>query len=205
MAYERKGDRAGAHAEYDAAKATFDRLGAVLDAQRTMELLGEAAATHRTFVFTDIVDSTKLLEALGAEKWKKLLDRHDTVLSHAIRDQGGEVIKQTGDGFFAAFDTAPAAVEAGVRIQQALEDEVFAVRIGIHSGEALERGSDYTGRGVNVAARIGALAGTGEILVSVESLDGTPVPYALSDPRTAELKGFAEPVPIASVRYRGSE
>ena len=73
------------------------------------------------------------------------------------------------------------------------------MRIGIHSGEALERGSDYTGRGVNVAARIGALGGAGEILVSAETLDGTRSPYALSEPRTAELKGFAEPVPIAAV------
>ena len=83
-----------------------------------------------------------------------------------------------------------------------LADEVFSVRIGLHSGEALERGSDYTGRGVNVAARIGALAGAGEILVSTETLDGSSSPYALSEPRTAELKGFEEPVPIAAVEYR---
>jgi class 3 adenylate cyclase len=204
MAYERKGDRTGARAEYEAAKATFDRLGAVLDAQRTMELLGEAAATHRTFVFTDIVDSTKLLDALGPEKWKKILDRHDELLSTAIRQEGGDVIKHTGDGFFAAFDAPAAAVEAAVRIQRTLEDEIFAVRIGLHSGEALERGSDYTGRGVNVAARIGALAGPGEILVSTETLDGETSPYALSEPRTAELKGFEEAVPIAAVDYRSA-
>jgi class 3 adenylate cyclase len=202
MAYEQQGDRKGAYAEYEAAKATFERLGAVLDTQRTMELLGETAATHRTFVFTDIVDSTKLLEALGPEKWKKLLDRHDALLSEAIRSHGGDVIKQTGDGFFAAFDTAPTAVESAVRIQQSLAEEVFSVRIGLHSGEALERGSDYTGRGVNVAARIGALAGAGEILVSTETFDGTSSPYAISEPRTAELKGFEEPVPIAAVEYR---
>jgi class 3 adenylate cyclase len=203
MAYERKGDRAGARNEYEAAKATYERLGAVLDAQRTMELLGEAAATHRTFVFTDIVDSTKLLEALGQEKWKKLLDRHDVLLTVAIRHQRGEVIKHTGDGFFAAFDDPASAVEAAVQIQRALDDEIFAIRIGIHSGEALERGSDYTGRGVNVAARIGALAGTGEILVSAETLEGVTSPYELSEPRTAELKGFEEAVPIAAVDYRG--
>jgi class 3 adenylate cyclase len=202
IAHERKGDRNGAYAEYEAAKAAFERLGAVLDAQRTMELLGEASATHRTFVFTDIVDSTKLLEALGPDKWKTLLDRHDTVLSEAIRQHQGEVIKHTGDGYFAAFDTAPAAVDAAVRIQRALDDEVFAVRIGIHSGEALERGNDYTGRGVNVAARIGALAGASEILVSTESLDGAQTPYSLSEARAAELKGFAEAVPIAAIAYR---
>ena len=201
MAYEHKGDRSGARTEYEAAKATFERLGAVLDVQRTMELLGEAAATHRTFVFTDIVDSTKLLEALGQEKWKKLLDRHDALLTEAIRHQRGEVIKHTGDGFFAAFDAPASAVEAAVQIQRALEDEIFTVRIGIHSGEALERGNDYTGRGVNVAARIGALGGAGEILVSAETLDGTSSPYRLSEPRTAELKGFAEAVPIAAVDY----
>ena len=89
-----------------------------------------------------------------------------------------------------------------MRIQQSLAEEVFSGRIGLHSGEALERGSDYTGRGVNVAARIGALAGAGEILVSTETLDGTSSPYALSEPRTAELKGFEEPVPIAAVEYR---
>ena len=200
MAYEHQGDQDGARAEYQAAKSSFERLGAVLDVQRALELLGDAQ-TRRTFLFTDIVDSTKLLEALGQEKWKKLLDRHDAVLGAAIEQEGGEVIKHTGDGFFAAFETPSSAVEAGVRIQRALDDEFVTVRIGIHSGEALERGSDYTGRGVNVAARIGALAGGGEVLVSSETLDGVAVPYALSDLRVAELKGFAEPVPIAAVRW----
>jgi class 3 adenylate cyclase len=202
QAYERRGDRVGARTEYETAKAAFERLGAVLDAQRTMELLGEAAATRRTFVFTDVVDSTKLLEALGEQKWKRQLDRHDELVGAAIRQNAGDVIKHTGDGFFAAFETAPAAVEAAVAIQRAVEDQIFAVRIGIHSGEALERGSDYAGRGVNVAARIGALAGGGEILVSTETLEASDVPYALSDTRAAELKGFAEPVPIAAVRWR---
>jgi class 3 adenylate cyclase len=202
QAYDRKGDRDGARAEYEAARAAFDRLGAVLDAQKVLELLGDAAATRRTFLFTDIVDSTKLLDALGHEKWKRLLDRHDELLSKAIREQGGEVIKHTGDGFFAAFDEAAAAVEAAVRSHRALENEYVSVRIGIHSGEALERGSDYTGRGVNVAARIGALAGGSEILVSTETLEAVNVPYALSDVRDADLKGFEEPVPIAAIRWR---
>ena len=112
------------------------------------------------------------------------------------------MIKHTGDGLFAAFDSAAAAVEASVQIQRALDDEFVTVRIGIHSGEALERGNDYTGRGVNVAARIGALAGGGEILVSTETLDGTAVAHPVSAPRAVELKGFAEPVPIAAVDWR---
>jgi class 3 adenylate cyclase len=201
MAYEHKGDRDGARTEYETAQAAFERLGAVLDARRTLELVGGEETRH-TFLFTDIVDSTKLLDALGHDKWKKLLDRHDRLAGAAIREQDGEVIKHTGDGFFAAFDSPGAAVEAAVQVQRALEEEFVSVRIGIHSGEALERGSDYTGRGVNVAARIGALGTSGEILVSSETLDGTSVPYALSAPRTVELRGFEEPVPIAAVSWR---
>ena len=202
MAYEHQGDRGGARVEYEAAKAAFERLGAVLEAQRVMELLGEAAATRRTFVFTDIVDSTRLLDALGEQKWKKLLDRHDELVKAEIHRHGGDVIKQTGDGFFAAFETAPAAVEAAVAVQRALADEYLTIRIGVHSGDALERGSDYTGRGVNVAARIGALAEAGEILVSTETLDTCSLPYPLSETRAAELRGFAEPVPIAAVDWK---
>ena len=76
MAYEHQGDREGARTEYEVAKETFERLGAVLDAQRTMELLRDEAAT-RTFVFTDMVGSTASSSELGDEKWNERLDRHD--------------------------------------------------------------------------------------------------------------------------------
>jgi class 3 adenylate cyclase len=198
MAYEHLGDPEGAQGEYEVAKQAFGRLGAVLDAERAMELLGEEAAA-RTFLFTDIVGSTEQLLKLGNEKWNELLDRHDELLRTAIRGHGGTVIKHTGDGFFAAFPTPADAVEAAVQIQRAIAGEEFTVRIGVHNGEALKRGSDYTGRGVNVAARIGALAGAGEILVSRDTLEGAAVPYELSEQREAELKGFEEPVPIAAL------
>jgi adenylate cyclase len=149
-----------------------------------------------------MVGSTQQLVKLGEESWKELLDRHDDLLSGAIQEQGGIVIKHTGDGFFAAFAAPEAAVEAAVGIQRATEGEEFTVRIGVHSGEALKRGSDYTGRGVNVAARIGALASAGEILVSTDTVDGADVPYTICEQRTAELKGFDEAVPIAAVSWR---
>jgi class 3 adenylate cyclase len=198
MAYERQGDAEGARTEYEVAKEAFERLGAVLDAERTMELLREEAAT-RTFVFTDMVGSTGQLLELGDEKWNERLDRHDELLIKAIRGHSGTVIKHTGDGFFAAFDEPAEAVAAAVEIQQSIADEPFKVRIGLHSGEALVRGNDYTGRGVNVAARIGALADAGEVLVSTDTLDGIDTPYGLSAQRSAELKGFDEPVPIAAL------
>ena len=74
------------------------------------------------------------------------------------------------------------------------------MRIGLHSGEALGRGSDYVGRGVNVAARVGALAGAGEILASAETVAGGA--YAVSPPRLEELKGFAEPVQVVGLEWR---
>ncbi|MBD0329682.1 MAG: hypothetical protein ICV64_06220 [Thermoleophilia bacterium] len=200
-AYGHAGDRDGAREQYEAAKATFERLGAFLDAQLALEPLGHAE-TRRTFLFTDIVDSTKLLGALGDAKWSKLLDRHDAIVRDAVERHGGEVIKHTGDGFFAAFQTPRQGVEAAIAAQRALDDEVMSVRIGVHSGDALERGDDYAGRGVNVAARIGALAGSGEILASSETMAEADIPCALSEPRTSELKGFDEPVELVSVDWR---
>jgi class 3 adenylate cyclase len=203
IAYRGEGDEHSARDEIEAAKTTFERLGAVLDTQRAAELLGEAG-TARTFMFTDIVDSTKLLEALGEEKWQKLLKWHDRLLRERIEETGGEVIKQTGDGYFAAFASPAAAIDAAIAIQRALDEEPIApdVRIGVHSGKAFHTDDDdYTGQGVHMAARIGALAGGGEILASTVSLDGA-TRFRLSEPRSENLKGFAEPVELAAVQWR---
>jgi class 3 adenylate cyclase len=203
IAYRGEGDEHSARDEIAAAKATFERLGAALDVQRAAELLGEAG-TARTFVFTDMVDSTKLVEALGEEKWQKLLKWHDRLLRERIEEAGGEVIKQTGDGYFAAFGSSGAAIDAAIAIQRALDEEPIApdVRIGVHSGKAFHtEDDDYAGQGVHMAARIGALAGGCEILVSTGSLDGAGR-FRLSEPRSETLKGFAEPVELAAVEWR---
>ena len=204
LVYRGEGDEDGAKEELTAAKTTFERLGAVLDLQRASELLGESSA-RRTFMFTDIVDSTKLVEVLGEEKWRKLLTWHDRRLRELIEQAGGEVIKQTGDGYFAAFQTPAAALEAAAGIQRSLDEhEPLApdVRIGMHTGGAFHKeDADYAGQGVHMAARIGALAGGGEILVSRESLDGG-TRFQLSEPRIETLKGFDEPLELVSVDWR---
>jgi class 3 adenylate cyclase len=205
-AFRRQGDEHAATAELEAALTTFARLGAKLDEARVNELLGRLQA-RRTFLFTDIVDSTKLLETLGNEKWKKLLARHDELLRERIVECGGEVIKHTGDGFFAAFDNPKAAIEAAVAIQRALDAEIVApdVRIGAHTGGAFQTDAesrDYGGEGVHVAARIGAAAGPAEILVSRETLDGVGTAFRLSEPRAAVLTGFEEPIDVVSVDWR---
>jgi class 3 adenylate cyclase len=205
-AIRRSGDEHGASVELEGALAGFERLGARLDEERAKELLGRLE-TRRTFLFTDIVDSTRLLETLGDDKWRRLLARHDALVREAIVERGGEIVKKTGDGFFASFENPKAAIDAAIAIQRALGDEIVApdVRIGAHTGEAFRTGadaSDYGGQGVHVAARIGAAAGGGEILVSRETLDGLSAGFRLSEPRAETLKGFAQPVEVVAVDWR---
>jgi class 3 adenylate cyclase len=205
-ALRRSGDEHAATEELEGALAAFERLGAELDAARANELLGRVG-TRRTFLFTDIVDSTRLLETLGDDKWRRLLARHDDLIRARITDTGGEVVKKTGDGFFASFEHPKAALDAAIAIQRALGDEIVApdVRIGVHAGEAFRTDSDttdYGGQGVHLAARVGSAAGAGEILVSRETIDGVGTSFRLSEPRTETLKGFAEPVEVVAVDWR---
>ncbi|HEY6584634.1 MAG TPA: adenylate/guanylate cyclase domain-containing protein, partial [Gaiellaceae bacterium] len=139
MSFRRQADEHAATAELEAALASFERLGAKLDEHRVKELLGREQA-RRTFMFTDIVDSTRLVATLGNEKWRRLLARHNELLRDRIAEHGGEVVQQTGDGFFAAFVDAGSAVEAAIEIQRALDAEIVApdVRIGAHSGGTFE-------------------------------------------------------------------
>jgi class 3 adenylate cyclase len=206
LAFRRQGDEHAATQELEAALATFERLEARPDEERVKELLGRQQA-RRTFVFTDIVGSTRLLETLGNEKWKKLLARHNELLRERIGEYGGEVVQQTGDGFFAAFENQKAAIEAAIAIQRALEAEIFApdVRIGAHTGGAFESEGEanrYVGDAVHLAARIGAAAGAGEILVSCETLDGISSGLRLSEPRSEAFKGFEDPVDVVAVDWR---
>jgi class 3 adenylate cyclase len=206
IAYRRLGDEHGGTSELEGALAAFERLGARPEAERAKELLGRAEA-RRTFLFTDIVDSTRLLETLGDDKWRRLLARHDELVRERILEAGGEVVKKTGDGFFASFESPRAAIEAAIAIQRALAAEIVApdVRIGAHAGGAFRTGpdsADYGGQGVHVAARIGAAAQGAEILVSRETLDGAATTFRLSPPRAETLKGFEQPVEVVSVDWR---
>jgi class 3 adenylate cyclase len=206
VAYTRSGDEHAGVVELEAALGTFERLGARLDEARIKELLGRVEA-RRTFLFTDIVDSTRLLDTLGHEKWKRLLARHDGLVREAIAESGGEVVKQTGDGFFASFENPKAAIETAIAIQRALASEIVApdVRIGAHSGGAFRTGdesADYGGQGVHIASRIGAAATAGEILVSTETLDGVGASFRVSEARTETLKGVEQPVEVVAIDWR---
>ena len=203
VAYTRSGDEHAGTVELEGAFATFERLGARPEAARAQELLGKVA-TRRTFLFTDIVESTKLLETLGDEKWKRLLARHDELVREAVAEAGGEVVKQTGDGFFVSFENPKAAIDAAVAIQRALADEIVApdVRIGAHTGGAFRTEGRLRRPGRPRRGPVGAAAKAGEILVSVETLDGISTPYRLSEPRSEMLKGLEQPIEVVSVAWR---
>ena len=170
------GDGDAADLELESALEEFRRLGARLDEEAAEAELAAVVArravpvhAHRTFLFTDIVGSTTLAGALGDAAWERLLGWHDETLRAHFAKSGGEVVKSTGDGFFAAFRGAREALDCAAAIQRALEEHRrssgFAppVRMGLHTAEAVQRGSDYSGVGVHVAARVADLAGAGEI------------------------------------------
>lgn len=214
--FRAEGDTENAALELQAARSAFDHLGAVPDAQRATELLGGGAAVPgvaaqaetKTFMFTDMVKSTSLVDAIGDQAWQNVLQWHDQTLRTLFARYGGEEIDHTGDGFFTAFGGAPEAVECAVEIQRTLTEHRrthgFApqVRIGLHATSAPRRGRGFAGKGVHTAARIMALAGPDEILVSQESLRGAPVRFPASEPRMLRLKGLADPVSVVSLHWR---
>jgi class 3 adenylate cyclase len=163
----------------------------------------------RTFLFTDIVGSTALLEAIGDEAWHDLLHWHDQALRRCIADSGGEEVDHTGDGFFATFPDARAAVACATAIQRKLaehrRDHGFAprVRIGLHAAEATRVRGNYEGGGVHLAARIGALAEGGEVLASLDTIEGMGG-LAVGGTREVSLKGIGKPVRVASIDWRQS-
>src|SRR5512138_940724 len=131
-----------------------------------------------TFLFTDIEGSTRLWEQ-HPEEMKRALSEHDGILQDAIRDQGGRIIKTTGDGVHAVFEAAASAVAAALRAQQSLVsaswDEIkphaLRVRMGLHTGEAEERSGDYFGPSLNRAARIMSVAHGGQTVLSTTTAD----------------------------------
>jgi class 3 adenylate cyclase len=202
LAARRDGDEETATWELQAAAARFERIGATRDAERVADLLRRdpARAVTKTFVFTDIVKSTELLETIGDRHWANVLRLHDDTLRAIFSDYDGQVVDHTGDGFFVAFDDVEKALKAAVAVQRAVDQEfVFDVRIGIHMDDVLQSGESFRGRGVHTAARVGAAAQGREILVTAASLgqDG-----AHGDPRALELKGLREPVEVVSVDWQ---
>jgi predicted ATPase/class 3 adenylate cyclase len=125
-----------------------------------------------TFLFTDLENSTRLWEQFP-EAMRPTLEQHDALLTNAIENHGGRVIKTMGDGFHAVFDSPGDGAAAALAGQQAIQTADWPtatgppkVRMGLHSGESQERGGDYYGSEVNRAARVMGLGAGGQVLLS---------------------------------------
>jgi class 3 adenylate cyclase len=119
-----------------------------------------------TVLFTDIVGSTERAAAVGDQGWRDLLDNHDQAVRRQLERFRGREIDTAGDGFFATFDSPGRAIECAFAIRDTLKALNIDVRAGIHTGEIEVRGDRLAGLTVNIGARVSALAGTGEVLVS---------------------------------------
>jgi len=142
-------------------------------------------------LFTDIVGSTDMAAALGDRRWREVLDRHDALTQEEVARFRGRVIKTTGDGALATFDGPARAIRCAVSLRDAVAQAGVELRAGIHTGEVEQRGGDIGGIAVHLAARVQALAGPGEVLVSRTVADlvaGSGI--AFGDRGEHELKGI---------------
>jgi len=144
-----------------------------------------------SILFTDIVDSTGLAIAHGAAGWRDLVSQHNEVSERVVDRRGGRLVKTTGDGIIALFDSAERAVRAGADLGDAVRSIELRIRAGVHTGEVELAQSDVRGVAVHTAARIMALAQADEIWVSAtvrELVDGTGLEF--EDRGKHELKGI---------------
>jgi class 3 adenylate cyclase len=153
----------------------------------------EPERTLATVVFTDIVDSTRTAAELGDQRWREVLERHQGSVRAALERFGGRQVKSTGDGFLATFDGPARAIRCARAILDTSEELGIRVRAGAHTGECEVIGDDIGGIAVHIAARVSALAGPSEVLVSRTVKDlvaGSGL--AFSDRGAHELKGVPD-------------
>jgi len=135
---------------------------------------GDRGSVLATLLFTDIVGSTQLADQLGDRRWRELLARHHEIVRRELRQFQGREIDTAGDGFFAAFDRPADAVRCAAAICDAVRTLGIEVRAGLHVGEAEAFKRKLSGVAVHIAARVLALAGPGEVLVTAVLRDLVP-------------------------------
>ncbi|OBI21964.1 hydrolase [Mycobacterium sp. E2327] len=143
-----------------------------------------------TVLFTDIVDSTRRAAEMGDRDWRALLDAHDAVVRSQLARFRGREVNTSGDGFLAVFDGPQRAIRCATAIRDAVQTLGIQVRAGLHTGECVVRGDDIGGIGVHIGARVSALAGPNDVLVSSTLRDlviGSGLEF--EDRGTHQLKG----------------
>jgi class 3 adenylate cyclase len=143
-----------------------------------------------TVLFTDIVDSTRRAAQMGDREWHALLDAHDAVVRAQLARFRGREVSTSGDSFLTMFDGPQRAIRCAMAIRDAVQALGIEVRAGLHTGECEVRGDDIGGIAVHIGARVSALAGANEVLVSSTLRDlviGSGLEF--EDRGTHELKG----------------
>jgi pimeloyl-ACP methyl ester carboxylesterase len=153
-----------------------------------------------TVLLTDIVGSTRRVEALGDKCWRELLDAHDAIFRRDLTRFRGKEVKTTGDGFLAMFDGPGRAIQCSLELIAAVRSLGIEIRAGLHTGEVEVGENDLRGIAVHVAARVAALAEPSECLVTRTVKDlvaGADVRFSERGKR--DLKGIAEAVDLFAV------
>ena len=146
-----------------------------------------------TVLFTDIVDSTRRSAELGDREWNTLRRRHDEIVRDELGRHRGREIKTMGDGFLATFEGPARGVHCARAIADRVRDVGIEIRAGLHTGEIELDGDDIAGIAVSIGARIGALAGPSEVLVSRTVKDLTAGSgLSFTDAGEHELKGVPD-------------
>jgi class 3 adenylate cyclase/pimeloyl-ACP methyl ester carboxylesterase len=175
-------------------QAISDLLADIDDEQRTFDRV------LSTVMFSDIVASTESAAKLGDGRWRELAERHHMVVRGLLARYRGKEVDTAGDGFFSTFDGPARAVRCAQAITEAVRDLGLEVRIGIHTGEVETINDKVGGIAVHVGARIGAMAGPSQILVSSTVKDltlGSGISFA--DNGEHELKGVPDRWHVYSV------
>lgn len=164
------------------------------EVERFVATLGveEPETVLATVLFTDIVGSTERLAEIGDARWRDLVERHHALVRQQLSRFRGEEVDTAGDGFFARFDGPIKAVRCAKAITDAVETLGLRVRAGVHTGECELVGGKIAGLAVNIGARVAALAGPGEVLVSSTVTDlvaGSDLQFR--DRGLRELKGIS--------------
>jgi class 3 adenylate cyclase len=158
--YERGAEAVGlaedAAAAYSWTPDQVDSLRAAEDVDRVLA----------TVLFTDIVDSTGRAAALGDREWRRMLDRHDEAARAEVERWRGRLVKTTGDGILARFESPTRAVRCGLAMCAAARRLGIEIRAAIHTGEIEERAGDIGGLGVHIASRVLAAAPAGRVVAT---------------------------------------
>lgn len=191
-----------------------DHLWWLSDPERTLEeiealVCGAPSAREPeralvTVLFTDIVDSTRKASELGDSAWRDLVESHDRTVRAQLDRFSGTEVKTMGDGFLARFDGPARAIRCAHRIRDAVRELGIEIRAGVHTGEVELLDDDLGGIAVNIGARVEALAGPGEVLVSRTVKDLVAGSRAEFEERGVhELKGVPGEWELYAVRAPG--